>query len=135
MAVEVPLFTPGVFVAAADLSTKQFYFVFQTAVAFNVNVPTADGQFAFGVLQNKPISGEAATVECGLGAITKMVLGGTVAPGDFVGSDASGRAIAKQPSFSGADLSDWILGQCLEGGAVGEIGTIRLGPMFIVEHA
>lgn len=75
--------------ASGDLSTKQYYAV---KVDGNGQVAVAGaGEFAVGVLQNKPAAaGRAASVRT-LG-ITRMVAAGVIAPGAYVASDASGKA-------------------------------------------
>jgi hypothetical protein len=78
------------FVAAADLSAQQFRFMRQTA-AFAVNVCAASTDVPVGVLQNKPLAGEA--VDLGLIGTTKVVAGAAIAAGAEVMSDAQGRAI------------------------------------------
>jgi len=78
-------------VAAADLSAKQFYIV---KIDSTAKVVLADSALStiVGVLQNNPVSGEAATYRF-LGT-TKVVAGGTIAVGALVTSDANGKAVA-----------------------------------------
>lgn len=80
----------GSLTAAADLSGSQFCFVKVTGVSA-VNTTTAATDFACGVLQNKPTSGQSAQV--GMGGISKVKVGGAVTAGDRLTSDATGRAI------------------------------------------
>lgn len=75
--------------AAADLSALQHRFVDVTADKA-VNVSGAAGK-AIGVLQNKPASGEPATIY-GVGSITKVAASAAIAAGAIVGSAASGKA-------------------------------------------
>ena len=56
------------------------------------------------------------------GGRVKVELGGTVAVGDFVKSDATGRAIA---IVAGAG-SQQVGGQAIVGGAVGDVGQIEI---------
>ena len=63
MAWEINGFSPGGLRAAASLATRQYYGVKITANN-QVNLVTADGEPAFGILQNAPPSGEAAEVMC-----------------------------------------------------------------------
>jgi hypothetical protein len=86
MAYEVPLHRPPVGVASADLSGYQFRFV--TVGGSGVALATA-GQYAVGVLQNKPLASEATEVECT--GTTKLVAGEALDVGDAVMSDATGR--------------------------------------------
>lgn len=75
--------------AAADLSTKQYYFVEETA-AKTVNTTNAITDIALGVLQNKPTTGQAASVA--VGGTTKVVAGAAIAAGAKVAPMASGKA-------------------------------------------
>lgn len=89
MAYEVPGNIVGSLSASADLSAKQFFAVVTTSTG-GVNV---GGGRIFGVLQNAPSSGEAATVMTD--GITKLVAAGsTLAVGNPVGINAAGRAAA-----------------------------------------
>lgn len=102
--------------AGADLSTKQFCFVKMDTTADQVVLSVA-GNAAIGVLQDKPTSGHAGAVA--IDGVTKVVLGGTVAAGALVASDASAHAVT---AATGAH----ILGVCKRGGVVGEIGELIL---------
>lgn len=104
--------------AGADLSEKQYRFVKQNSSAQALACSVA-GESALGVLQNDPASGQAATVAF-FGA-TKIVLGGTVAAGESVATDNAGRAVVA----AGGNV---VLGECLQGGAINEIGTILYQP-------
>lgn len=75
--------------AGADLTTKQF-------LAIKVNssgqaVVAGAGEFAAGILQNKPNSGQAATVA--YGGISKAIAGGNVTAGMTVAADATGKVV------------------------------------------
>ena len=104
--------------ASADLSADQFRFVTinnQGRIAL-----TGDGLAADGVLQDAP--GAADRAGCvAIGGITKVLLGGTVAKGAQVASDANGKAVTSA-------TSDIILGRCVEGGDDGQIGSIIFQP-------
>ncbi len=103
--------------AGADLSAGQYKFV-QVATDGQVDLVGSAGADAIGVLQNKPdAAGRAAKV--GFSGISKVTLGGTVAMGAKVQSDASGDAIL-------AASGDHVLGTCIKGGAVGEVGEVLL---------
>lgn len=82
------------FKAAADLSAKQYFLVELTAED-TVGLINAATDRVIGVLQNKPKLDEAAQVRI-LG-ISKVVSDGTtaIAVGDYVGPNASGKAIKK----------------------------------------
>lgn len=93
--------------AAADLSTKQWYIVRQTAENA-VNLASAATQKLMGTLQNKPKSGE--TAEIAVGGNVKVIAGGTVAINDPLTSDAAGKAIAATQTTAGAQPTSYVLG-------------------------
>lgn len=106
------------FVASADLSAKQFYIIETPITAADEgNLPTATvcndaGDVPFGVLQDKPESGEVGTVwRDGISKVVSDGSGTAITAGDFVGTDASGKAVKKT-----AD-ADYIIGKALEGSA------------------
>lgn len=109
-------------VAAADLSAKQFYFVYVDGngkAALNVTA----GARAVGVLQNKPIAGE--TAEVAYAGVTKVAAGATITADDPVMSDVAGKA---DVAVAAAAPGNFVRGQALEGGAAGEIITMLLAP-------
>lgn len=117
MAIELPLFKPGVFSATADLSAAQF-----TAVKLDTTNPlqvvaAAAGNLALGVLQNKPIAGEAAEVMTE--GISKCVYGGTVAVGDRLAVGTGGKLVV-------ATAGAWIVGQALLAGVANDIGSVKI---------
>lgn len=108
---------PRSFVAGIDFRTaptKQFTFV-RLNTAGALVTPTLGGN-AVGVIQDKPLVGEAGQV-CGPGDTTKVQCGGTFAAGDRIASDANGMAIA---SVTG----DFLLGHARTAGAVGTLASI-----------
>ena len=81
------------FSAENDLSAKQFYAV-ELSAANQVDVCDALDDLVIGVLQNKPEANQAAQVRM-LG-ITRWVSDGSstaIAAGDYVRTDASGKAV------------------------------------------
>ena len=101
MATESPLIHDGSqTTAATDLSTSgalagsassgQFLAVKLTA-ARSVNIANAGGEQIYGILQNRPQSGQAADV--GILGVTKAMAGATVTGGNFLMTDTSGRLI------------------------------------------
>lgn len=89
------------YVAGEDLSTYQYRFV-ESATALSaqgqrtctrVNAVTDD---PVGIVQNKPKSGEAAQVRCeGKSKVVSNGAGTAIVVGDWVGPDATGKAIKK----------------------------------------
>lgn len=102
-------------VAGADLSAKQFTFVKMNTTDRTV-ISATNADAAFGVLINKPASGEAATVVTHGRVIVEVGTGGLTA-GDLVGADANGEAVT-------AATSDIVLGICVDGASAGERATI-----------
>ena len=80
--------------AAADLSAKQFYIV---KISTTRTIDVADSAaVAYGVLQDKPKSGEDGNVApCGSGGITRLVVDATtdIAVGDYIKSHTNGKGI------------------------------------------
>ena len=96
MATEGPLFHDGSqTTAAADLSSSQFYAVKITA-ARQVNLASTGGEAIYGILQNKPLSGQAADV--GIFGISKAVAGAAFSAGAALMTDTSGRLITQTGS-------------------------------------
>lgn len=124
MATEGPLIHDGSqTTAAADLSAKQFYGVKVTA-ARAVNLVAASTDVPYGVLQNKPTSGQAADV--GVFGVTKVACGGTVTAGAKLMFNSSGQAIAWA---SGA--GNTVIGTALEAGVSGQILTMFYEPQLV----
>ena len=96
--------------ASADLSAKQFHAV---KMSGNHTVVDADaGELAVGVLQNDPLSGQAAEVACE--GVSKVKLSAIVTAGAKLASDANG-------AFEVAGSGDHVVAIALEGGAVGDV--------------
>lgn len=114
--------------ANADLSAKQYY-ILELLNTEKVDVCNSAGDVGFGVLQNKPKSGEAAAVRVALGSKTKIVSDGSgtnIAVGDWVGTSSTGKAIKKTID------KDWVIGQAEDPStADGTIITVRLQPGFL----
>jgi hypothetical protein len=102
-------------VAGADLSALQFTFVKMNTTDRTV-VAAGNADAAFGVLQNDPTSGTAATV-CVHGR-TRILCGtGGLTAGDTVGVDANGAAVTSA-------TSDIVVGYCVDGASAAEYATI-----------
>lgn len=70
----------------------------------------------FGVLQNRPKEGFPATIS--LGGVMRVRAGGTIAVGDPIGSDTSGKAIKQTVS------DNWAIGTALEAGSANQFVQI-----------
>ena len=104
--------------AGADLSSSQFCLVkLSTSADSTVILAAANGDQVYGVVTNKPTSGQAAEVQ--IVGIAKCVFGGTVTRGDALMSDGSGHAVTKSSTNP-------IFGYAEESGASGEIHSVRL---------
>ena len=75
---------------AGPSSSGQFLAVKITA-ARSVNIATSGGEAIYGILQNKPTSGQAADV--GILGVSKAVAGAVCTGGNFLMTDTSGRLI------------------------------------------
>lgn len=78
-------------VAGEDMSAKQYYIV-QLDATGKIEVGEGATDLLVGVLQNKPLAGEAALYR--FGGTAKVKAGGAVAIGAWVTSDANGKAVA-----------------------------------------
>lgn len=117
--------------AGADLSAKQF-----RAVKVNSSaqaVVAGAGEFAIGILQNKPGSGQAASIV--FGGVSKAILGGNVTAGATVTADSTGAlvdATEARTNTTDADASadpligSNILGVALAGGVAGDIVPVLI---------
>lgn len=117
--------------AGADLSTKQF-----RAVKVNSSaqaVVAGAGEFAIGILQNKPAAGQAATIT--YSGVSKAILGGSVTAGATVASDGNGAFVdateaRTNTSDAGASadplIGSNIMGVALAGGVTGDIVPVLI---------
>lgn len=106
------------FRSAANLANNQFYIVSLTSNPKEVNLANATSK-PIGVLQNKPTAaGRAAQVR--VAGTSKVVAGGTINVGDYVKSDANGKAIATTTN------GDEVLGIALESAAANEIFEVLI---------
>lgn len=126
MAFEIPGHPKAPVVAAADLSTKKYRFVKHGAgvgQGASVNVCSAATDCPSGVLQ-EGTTGVAISVGQGLDVmvfgLTKVILGGTVAAGDRLGTDANGAAVKLT---EGTDTTKYIAGRAEMAGVSGDIIT------------
>jgi hypothetical protein len=124
------------FTAAESLASAQFYIVSSSA-ANNVAICIASSGIttvvtrAYGVVQNNPTSGNAATVRV-LGT-SKVVASssGTIAVGAFVGSSTWGTALTATTGY-------WCIGRAMtaSSGVTGQIIEVDLtGPFMYIAGA
>jgi len=111
-------------VAAADLSAKQYYAV-KLNSSGKVAACTSTVDVPFGILQNAPVTDEAASIApLNGGGSSYIYLSGTIASAALVTIDANGAASADA-------AANYNIGQIEAGGAVGELGVIRLGNITV----
>lgn len=77
--------------AAADLSTKQFFFMSANS-SDQVNVPTVAGQQVTGVLQDDPAAANRAA-NVAIRGVSKVVAGGTCTVGSLAATTSAGKAV------------------------------------------
>ena len=95
--------------AGSDLSAKQY--TFMTINSSGQLATTGNNLDSDGVLQDKPAAqGRGGTIMVGVG-ITKITAGAAFAVGDYLSSDAAGKAVK-------AATGDYILGKALESATV-----------------
>jgi hypothetical protein len=102
----------------ATFAAKQYTFV-KIDTAGQLATPAAGG-YAVGVIQDNPIAASPGAV-CFPGDITKVHCGGAFNPGDDVGTDGNGYAVA-------ADSGDYVLGVALTTGVNGGLAVIIYQP-------
>jgi len=104
--------------AAADLSTKQYYFV-KVDTSGNAALCSGATDRPIGVLQNTPTAGQAAEVLVVGG--TKVVASASLDEGVLIGTTSAGKAGAKVP---GTDTTNYVVGTViLAAGADNQILT------------
>lgn len=107
--------------AAADLSAKQFHFVKLDANG-KAAICAAATDVPIGVLQNKPTSGQAATIV--VVGVSKVSSDAALNEGDLIGTSSDAQADAKTP---GSDTTNYVVGQMITAtGGAGVIGTAAI---------
>ena len=112
--------------ADADFSAKQWYCAKFSTTDPQISVCDAAGEYVDGIIQNDPTaSGDGVTLM--IAGISKAEAGGTVARGDFWGTNASGKVVKVESTNTGADIGEWAMGRVVSGGASGEVVTVTIG--------
>ena len=121
MATEGPLTHDGSqTVAAANYGSSQYLAVaLSTSADRTVVLASTQGQQVYGILQNKPATGQAADV--GLQGISKAVAGGTITRGNPVMTNTSGQLVAWTSGSLYAQI-----GWAIESAVSGQIFTVYL---------
>lgn len=113
--------------ANADLSTKQFFCVKQTALD-TVDLCSAATDRTFGILTNAPKSAQAAEIQTdGIAKVVSDGSGTAIAVGDKLAVDANSRVVKN------TTVDRWIVGEAMDASAA--LGTVirvklALGTMF-----
>jgi len=111
--------------AAADLRTHQYKFV-KLDASGNVVLCSAAGERTFGVLQNKPNTGETAVVR--IFGLTKAVASAAIATPNPIATDASGLVKAASRLVAASGNASNVAGVAVRpSGAASEIMTICVG--------
>src|ERR1019366_75671 len=118
MATEAGIGGVGTLAASADLSLCQYCFA-KISGDGTATVAAAATDKIIGVINNKPASGEA--IDLVMYGKQKVLLGGTVAAGDYLTSDANGNAV----KATSTDAT--VYGQAVEAGVVTDIISALLG--------
>lgn len=119
-------------VAAADLSAKQYYAV-KIDSAGKAALAGA-GEFAVGILQNKPAAGQAAAI-ASVSAISKAVAGGSISAGATVAVDSNGKLVdateAKVNTSDTGSATDAVIASNVVGVALAAASAGDLFPVLI----
>ena len=110
--------------AAEDLSSTKYKVISQDSDG-KIEAVAASTDHPFGILQNSPVTGEAASIApVGCGGISKLEAGVTIATDAEVSFDADGNAA---PALAGK----YNIGICTKGGADGELIEVLLTPAIV----
>ena len=123
MAYEIPVLIVA-HEAAADLSAKK-YRVVKLATGGKVDVVSGATDVPYGILQNKPTSGQTAEVMI-LG-ISKVESDAALAVGDIIAGQTDGQ-------LEVADAADFPIGLVVEAsGAAGELASAFINPSLVAK--
>jgi len=107
--------------AGADLSSSQYNFVKLNSSGKAVECAAVTDK-PVGVLQNNPISGQAAEIV--VVGLTKVSANAALAIGDLIGTSSDGQAAAY---VAGTDTTKYVVGQAMvTSGGADEITTIMV---------
>jgi hypothetical protein len=111
----------GGLVAGADYSAAETNLIMKMGTADETLVTAGAGEQGVGIRMNKPALGQA--IELAVGGIAPLKLGGTVARGGHIKSDASGQGVA-----SSSDREE-VFGIALRSGDSGDIIPVLIRPV------
>ena len=101
------------YIAAADLSSYQYHFVYLTADN-TVNICGANGR-AIGILMNKPNAAGKPAEVLSIGATAKLKINGAVTVGKMLTSTAAGKGEVVDAA------NEWVAALALQGGVLNDI--------------
>lgn len=120
MAIEQPGFSIGFCEAAADYSTTGQFLIVDVSANSVVTKASASGQAALGILQDKPIAGQAANVM--VAGVSKLYAGtGDLAAGALFMADTDGTGV------TATGTGKYALGMVVIGAVAGELASVVLG--------
>lgn len=126
MAYQLANFDIGTMTASADLDAKQFHFVYVSGDNTVTFTASAGAQY-LGILQNAPLTGEAAIVR--VSGVSKLVAGtGDLAANAAVQTHTDGTGIT-------ATTGDYTSTIVLIGAAAGENATVAIGGPAVAINA
>lgn len=112
---------PGVIGSASPNSGNQFRFVKVTGAHAVGLCSTASNEIPMGVVQNKPqVTGQSATVA--IHGVSMVQAGGTIAAGNPIKVDTTGRGVAATP---GTDAALYV-GVAIGSAAIGQLVPVLL---------
>ena len=121
------------FIADADLSAKQFYFMKMTANPREVGVAAGVADRPIGILLNKPDGSGKEALVLVIGR-TKVSSDAALNEGDAIGPSTDGQAVAKTQT-TGGDTAEYVGGTVIAAsGAAGEMAEAVINcavPHFI----
>lgn len=112
------------FVASGDLDTSQFHIVNIVGAHTVANAVIRTG---YGVLQNKPKTGEHATVA--VEGTTKVIAGAAVSVGDLITSAGSGFATTVASGVAG---DKQVMGRAITAAASGSVFSMNIDKFVVV---
>lgn len=98
------------------------------AAANTVIQAAAVGDKSIGVSDNLGADAAADTLDVIIDGIALVTYGGTVAAGDLLTSDSTGRAVVAAPA---AGVNNRVIGVAMDAGVVGDIGSVRIAPASV----
>lgn len=125
---------PVTFVTDASFAGATGKFVKQTSTANTVSVCNNQYDAPIGVVSGETVptaAGEAVAIQ--LEGVARVLAGGSITAGTLIGTDGSGKAVAKAVIPANPDLGEWVRGIALESASADEFVTVYLVTLFKVQ--